>query len=79
MSMLWEPLVDQSSLGAASFRLSPAAWRTAVYTFASLDSTEWILGYSDIYPLRQWGSQGHGDSNGTVPHAINGTTHHRRS
>ncbi|MGH3835050.1 MAG: hypothetical protein ACRDSF_05025 [Pseudonocardiaceae bacterium] len=58
---------DRSGVGAAT------------YTFESLDSAEWILGYSGIYPRRGHGSQGREEGGGTVPHAVNGTTHHRRS
>ena len=39
----------------------------ATYTFESLDSAEWILSYSGIYPVRD---------RATVPHAVDGTTHH---
>jgi len=72
----WAMVLADQVVGYVPDRTGAGA---AVYTFESLDSAEWILGYSGIYPLRQWGSQGHGDGNGTVPHAIDGTTHHRRS
>jgi hypothetical protein len=49
------------------------------YTFESLDSAEWILGYSGIFPVRQRGAQSRPDGDGTVPHAIDWTTHFRRS
>lgn len=55
---------DRSGVGAAA------------YTFESLDSAEWILGYSGIYPLRLQASQDRGDTGGTVPHAIDRATHH---
>ncbi|MGH3883850.1 MAG: hypothetical protein ACRDSG_04525 [Pseudonocardiaceae bacterium] len=58
---------DRSGVGAAS------------YTFESLDSAEWILGYSGIYPRRLHASQDRGEGGDMVPHAVNGTTHRRRS
>ncbi len=42
----------------------------ATYTCESLDSAEWILGYSDIYPVRD---------RATVVHALHSDTHHSRS
>ncbi len=51
----------------------------AVYDFESVDSVACLLGHADIYPRRRQGSAGCAAGSGTVPHAVNGITHHRRS
>lgn len=63
----WAMVLADQVVGYIPDRIGAGA---ATYTFESLDSAEWILGYSGIYPARD---------RATVPHAIDGTTYHRRS
>lgn len=51
----------------------------AAYDFESLEAAEWLLGYAGIYPRRSQGPEIADEGGGTVPHAVKGTTHHRRS
>jgi hypothetical protein len=60
----WVKVLTEQVVGYVPDRTGVGA---ATYTFESLDSAEWVLGYSGIYPVRD---------RATVPHAIDWATHH---
>jgi hypothetical protein len=60
----WVKVLTEQVVGYVPDRTGVGA---ATYTFESLDSAEWVLGYSGIYPVQD---------RATVPHAIDWATHH---
>lgn len=60
----WAMVLPDRVVGYVPDRTGAGA---AAYTFESLDSAEWLLGYSGIYPVRD---------RATVPHALDWSTHH---